>query len=71
MFLFLNSAKSIYEVYSLHATTGEAKKPRSRPEQERIPLVPKGASDPAKVINVLKGHLSAASSKKLGNKLND
>ena len=66
MFLFLSSAKSIYEVYNLHATNGEAKKPRSRPEQERIHLVPKSASDPANI-----SHQCAASSKNLGIKLND
>ena len=48
-FLFLNSAKSIYEVYNLCAPTGEVEMPRSRGEQERAHLVSKGASNPANV----------------------
>ena len=71
LFLFLNSAKSIYEVYNLCAPMGEVKKRRSRQEQERTHFVAKGPSDPANVSHQCAKRASTASSGKLRIKLND
>jgi len=62
-FLFLNSAKSIYEVYNLCAPTGEVEMPRSRGEQERAHLVAKGASNPANVSHQCTKRAPSESSK--------
>ena len=62
-FLFLNSAKSIYEMHNLCAHSREVEMPRSRGEQERAYLVAKGASNPANVSHQCTKRAPSASSK--------